>query len=61
MRSPRLGLATIAVLLIALLVIVVLAYDRGKKCGAWESEYPGQGAKSKHALQTKPLACLHLH
>ena len=61
MRSPRFGLASIAVLLIALLVIVVLAYDRGKKCGAWESEYPGQGAKSKHAVQTKPLGCLHLH
>ncbi|MDP9233538.1 MAG: hypothetical protein M3P01_03190 [Actinomycetota bacterium] len=61
MRSTRFGLASIAVVLIALLVIVVLAYDRGKKCGAWESEYPGQGAKSKHALHTKPLACLHLH
>jgi hypothetical protein len=51
----------IAVALIALLATALIAYDRGKKCGAWESEYPGRGIKSEHALQTKPLACLHLH
>jgi hypothetical protein len=44
---------------IAVLLVMGIAYDRGKKCGAWEAEYAG--SKSKQAQRDKPIACWRLH
>jgi hypothetical protein len=53
------GRTSIVLALVALLVIVVIAYDSGKKCGAWESQHPG--SKRNQALASKPLFCFRLH
>jgi hypothetical protein len=47
--------------LLVMLIVAALAYDRGKKCGAWESEYAGAAAKTSKALHDKPLGCFHVH
>jgi hypothetical protein len=50
--------ASIVLLLIVIVLLLGLAYDRGKKCGAWEAEF---GPKSKQAQLQKPVACWKLH
>ena len=59
MRSVKSGWVTVVLLLLAVLIGVVLAYDRGKKCGAWQSV--NAGAKGRQAQLTKPLGCWRLH
>jgi hypothetical protein len=46
-------------LLVAVLLVTAFAYERGKKCGAWQSRH--SGAKEPHALLSKPLGCWRLH
>jgi hypothetical protein len=59
MRNITMSRATLVIFLIAALLLAGLAYDRGKKCGAWESVYAG--AKTKQALRAKPLGCWRVH
>jgi hypothetical protein len=59
MRPSSRRPTSIVLLLIAVLLVVALAYDRGKKCGAWESV--NAGAKSKQAQLSKPFGCWRLH
>lgn len=56
MTSTRLS---IVVLVIAMLLVTGIAYDRGKKCGAWEAVFAG--SKSKQAQRAKPIGCWRLH
>jgi hypothetical protein len=53
---------TLILILLVILIVAGLAYDRGKKCGAWESEYAGAAAKTTAKAQhDKPLACWRVH
>lgn len=45
--------------MIAVLLAVAFAYQRGKKCGAWQAVHGGP--RSKQELLTKPAFCWRLH
>ncbi|MEA2506324.1 MAG: hypothetical protein QOH48_942 [Actinomycetota bacterium] len=50
---------SIIILVVAMLLGMGIAYDRGKKCGAWEAVYAG--SKGPQAQRAKPIGCWRLH
>jgi hypothetical protein len=50
--------ASIVLLLIATVLALGVAYDRGKKCGAWEAEFAG--TKGEQAQLQQPVGCWKL-
>jgi hypothetical protein len=50
---------SIIILVVAMLLVIGVAYDRGKKCGAWEAVYAG--SKGSQAQRAKPIGCWRLH